>query len=305
MKKIYTINDEFINSRLDRWFRRNLLDVPQSLIEKNIRKGNIRVNNKKNKSSYRLKKNDQILIKNINFKSKFKSKIKDRYRPSKKEISYSSSIFIENNENFVVINKPSGISVQSGTKSKRNILDILREADEFKGCNPYIVHRIDKETTGILVVAKNRKYAQLFTSLFRIRKIHKVYLGIIIGDTIKNKGTLVDNLFHYEGKKKIITKAVTHFSVLDTNGRFSLLHLKPETGRKHQIRKQLLLRGCPIYGDTKYRITDYYSKEKNNLMLHAYKIGFSINDVRYNFTAELPTIFKKFLKEKYLKTSLL
>ena len=125
------------------------------------------------------------------------------------------------------------------------------------------------------------------------------------GDTIKNKGTFVDNLFHYEGKKKIITKAVTHFSVLDTNGRFSLLHLKPETGRKHQIRKQLLLRGCPIYGDTKYRITDYYSKEKNNLMLHAYKIGFSINDVRYNFTAELPTIFKKFLKEKYLKTSLL
>ena len=133
MKKIYTINDEFINSRLDRWFRRNLLDVPQSLIEKNIRKGNIRVNKKKNKSSYRLKKNDQIFIKNINFKPKFKTKIKNRYRPSKKEISYSSSIFIENNENFAVINKPSGISVQSGTKSKRNILDILRVVNYILG----------------------------------------------------------------------------------------------------------------------------------------------------------------------------
>ena len=83
-------------------------------------------------------------------------------------------MFIENNENFVVINKPAGISVQSGTKSKRNIIDIL-SFQEFEG-KPYPVHRIDKETSGIIIVAKNRKYAQLFTHLFRIRKIHKIYL---------------------------------------------------------------------------------------------------------------------------------
>ena len=305
MIKKFIITDEFVNSRLDRWFRRKIFDIPQSLLEKSIRKGYIKVNNKKEISSYKLKLQDKINVYELKLIAN-KHKIKNiPYQPTKNEISFSSTLFIENNDNFAVINKPAGISVQSGTKSKRNILDMLKSSKEFLEAYPYTVHRIDKETTGVLIVAKNRKYAQLFTSLFRIRKIHKVYLGIIIGDTIKNKGTLVDNLFHYEGKKKVITKAVTHFSVLDTNGRLSLLQLKPETGRKHQIRKQLLLRGCPIYGDSKYRITDYYSKEKNNLMLHAYKIGFSINDVRYNFTAELPIIFKKFLKEKYLKTSLL
>ena len=92
-------------------------------------------------------------------------------------MSFTSNIFIENNENFAVINKPAGISVQSGTKSKKNILDILRDTDEFKGFTPYTVHRIDKETTGILIVAKNRKFAQLFTTLFRIRKRRKVIIN--------------------------------------------------------------------------------------------------------------------------------
>ena len=108
-----------------------------------------------------------------------------------KDLTFSSSMFIENNENFVVINKPAGISVQSGTKSRRNILDILRNTREFENVLPYSVHRIDKETSGILVVAKNRKYAQLLTSLFRLRKIHKTYLGIVLGELQKNKGTLL------------------------------------------------------------------------------------------------------------------
>ena len=115
-------------------------------------------------------------------------------------------MFIENNENFAVINKPAGIAVQSGTKSRRNILDILRNTKEFEDACPYSVHRIDKETTGILVVAKNRKYAQLFTSLFRIRKIHKTYLGIGVGELHKSKGTFIDEIFHYEGEKKLIPK---------------------------------------------------------------------------------------------------
>jgi 23S rRNA pseudouridine955/2504/2580 synthase len=209
-------------------------------------------------------------------------------------------MFIENNENFAVINKPAGIAVQSGTKSRRNILDILRNTREFEDASPYSVHRIDKETTGVLVVAKNRKYAQLFTSLFRIRKIHKTYLGIAVGELQKSKGTFIDELFYYEGEKKIKTKAITHFTVLDSNNNYSLLKLNPETGRKHQLRKQLLIHGCPILGDSKYRMTSHPVK-KNTLMLHAYKINFSIAGIRYNFIAETPDSFKKILKEKYLK----
>ena len=302
MQKTFKVVKDHINSRLDRWIRRNVCEVPQSLIEKNIRKGNIKVNNKKKESSYKLQENDQIFVYNFNFKLSKNKKIKTKYRAPKKEFSSSSGMFIENNENFVVINKPAGIAVQSGTKSRRNILDLLRNTKEFEGASPYAVHRIDKETTGVLVVAKNRKYAQLFTSLFRIRKIHKTYLGIAMGELQKNKGTFIDELFYYEGEKKVKTKAITHFTVLDSNNNYSLLKLIPETGRKHQLRKQLLMRGYPVLGDSKYRMTPNPVK-KNTLMLHAYKINFSIDGIRYNFVAEPPASFKNILKEKYLKIS--
>ena len=126
-------------------------------------------------------------------------------------------------------------------------------------------------------------------------------MGIVLGELKENKGTLIDILFHYEGKKKIKTKAITRFNVIDSNNKYSLLKLNPETGRKHQLRKQLLIHGCPILGDTKYRITSNYASKKNVLMLHAYKINFSIAEVKYNFLAEPPINFKNTLKEKYLK----
>ena len=301
MKKSFFVKQDFINSRLDRWIRKNVCEIPQSLIEKNIRKGNVKINNKKRKSSYKLQENDQIDLHNFNFSASKNKKSLNIYKPTKKELSNSNNLFIENNENFVVINKPAGIAVQPGTKSRRNILDILRDTKEFQDLSPYIVHRIDKETTGILLVAKNRKYAQLFTSLFRIRKIHKTYLGIVIGELEKDKGTFEDLLFYFEGKKKIQTKAITHFKVIDSNNNYSLLNLNPETGRKHQLRKQLLIHGNPILGDSKYRISDKKPNKRETLMLHAYKINFSIDGVKYNFFAELPIHFKNFLKEKYLK----
>ena len=85
------------------------------------------------------------------------------------------------------------------------------------------MHRIDKETTGVLIVAKNREYAQLFTSLFRIRKIYKTYLAIVLNEVKNDKGTFVDELFYYEGNKKIKTKAITHFTLIDSNNNYSLL----------------------------------------------------------------------------------
>ena len=108
------------------------------------------------------------------------------------------------------------------------------------------------------------------------------------------------NYFIMKEKKKVKTKAITHFTVIDSNNNYSLLKLNPETGRKHQLRKQLLIHGYPILGDSKYRMSVNLGK-KNTLMLHAYKINFSIGGTKYNFTAELPISFKNILKEKYLK----
>jgi len=301
MKKIYSVSDDFVNSRLDRWFKKEVFNIPQSNIEKNLRKGKIKVNNKKIKSSYKLKKEDVVTVFDIIFVPDKTKKIVKKYIPNKTELSKSSDMFIENNENFVVINKPSGIAVQSGTKSLKNILDILRKTKEFDESTPFTVHRLDKETSGILIVAKNRKFAQLFTSLFRIRKIHKTYLGIVIGDFKKKKDTLIDELIYYEGKTKIVQKAITHYTVLDSNGRYTLLKLNPVTGRKHQLRKQLLLYGHPILGDNKYRLIERKDSRKNFLMLHAYKINFSINSMKYSFFAKPPPEFEIILKEKSLK----
>ena len=302
MKKTFLISDDFINARLDRWFKSIVSYVPQSLIEKNIRKGNIKVNNRKKRSSYRLQKEDIVSIHNINFSSNKHKEKTTKYVATKKDLSSSSGIFIEDNENFVIVNKPAGLAVQSGTKSRKNILDILSSRKEFQDMYPYPVHRIDKETTGILIVAKTRKYAQLFTSLFRLRKIHKTYLVVVLGEFQKSKGTLKDELFYYEGDKKIKAVAITHYTVLDSNNNYSLLELNPVTGRKHQLRKQLLIHGNPVLGDDKYRLSENYYKKKNTLMLHAYKINFSIAGKKYKYTAEPPIEFKKVLKEKYLKS---
>ena len=302
MKKYSTITEEFVNSRLDRWFRRNILDIPQSLLEKNIRKGNIKINNLKKPSSYKLKISDKITFQGKNLKPN-KHKLKNiPYRPSKNEVLFSSSLFIENNENFAVINKPAGIAVQSGTKSFKNIIDVLKDTKYFANYKPYIVHRLDKETSGVLIVAKTREYAQLFTSLFRIRKIHKTYVALTYGKISKSKDTLKDDLVSYDNNKKIIQKAISHLKVLKSSDNYSYVELNPITGRKHQLRKQLYNIGNPIVGDDKYFIDRKANKKKTksrNLMLHAYKIKFMINNIQYNFKAKYNKDFEEFLKRQF------
>ena len=202
----------------------------------------------------------------------------------------------------MVINKPRGIAVQAGTKSFRNIIDVLRNSKYFENTKPYIVHRLDKDTSGVLIVAKNREYAQLFTSLFRIRKIHKTYIALTYGKISKLKQTLQDDLIIYEKEKKITQKAISYLKVLKTSSDYSYVELNPITGRKHQLRKQLYNIGNPIIGDDKYfmnRRADKMKVKIKNLMLHAYKIKFMINNVQYNFKAEYNEDFENFIKKNF------
>ena len=131
MLKKFIINKEYHNSRFDRWFRQNVYQAPQSFIEKLTRKKNIKVNKKKIKSSYRVQSSDIVEIYGLEkFKASIKLKV-DKYLPSKKEKDDYSKFIIEDNDNFIVINKPCGIPVQSGTKSFRNIIDILKNTKYF------------------------------------------------------------------------------------------------------------------------------------------------------------------------------
>ena len=299
MKKSYIVDSTCDDMRFDRWIRHKLGKIPQSLIEKNLRAGNIKLNKKKIKSSIKVKTNDKIDLFNINFKENLEQK-KIKFKPSKKIVKSNEDLIIDNNEDFIVLNKRSGISVQGGTKSKKNLIDIFAKSEIFKDTKPYSVHRLDKDTSGVFIMAKKRESAQLLTSLFRLRKVHKTYLAICHGELNKDYGEWNDELVRYDGDKKIIEKARTLFKVIDKNSEASLVELKPITGRKHQLRKQLYALGQPIFGDIKYKLPNSSKGINKNLMLHSYQIRFMINDIKHTYTALLPDYFKKLLKVKRL-----
>ena len=296
MKKTYSVDYSSENMRLDRWIRNNLGAFPQSLIERSVRLGKIKVNNKKTKSSTKLKNKDLISLINFNFTENKKKT--NKLKVSDKLLKYYEQDIIEDNENFIVLNKKSGIAVQGGIRSRKNLIDIYSNSDLFLNTKPFSVHRLDKDTSGVLIIAKNRSTAQLLTSLFRIRKIHKIYLAVCIGYLNNKKGQLIDELVKIDNGKKKIEKAVTQFRVIKENNNLSLLELNPVTGRKHQLRKQLSFIGNPILGESKYNLKRY--SNGNKLFLHSFKIKFMIKDKKYNFEAKLPKYFSDLILSKKL-----
>jgi len=299
MKKTINVDDTFKNMRIDRLLRNHFDKLPQALIEKSLRNGKIKLNKKKVKSSVKVKLGDKIDLFNFIFKKRIYQE-KHKYNPTNKIIKENENLIIEDNDNFVVLNKNSGISVQGGTKSKKNLIDIFANSEIFKNSKPFSVHRLDKDTSGVFIIAKNRETAQLLTSLFRLRKVHKSYLAICQGEIEQSKGTLINDLIKYENNKKVVEKAETVFNILDKNNSSSLVKMKPITGRKHQLRKQLFMIGHSILGDKKYNSLNNDRSINKNLMLHSYEIKFMINEKKYTFRASLPDYFKKMLKIKRL-----
>ena len=299
MLKSFIVDSTCNKMRLDRWLRRKIGNIPQSLIEKYLRSGKVKINKKKVKSSFKVKTNDKVNIFNLNFKENIIQK-KKLFNPSNEIIKSNEDLVIDDNENFVVINKSAGISVQGGTKSKKNLIDIFAKSKIFKDTKPFSVHRLDKDTSGVFLMAKNRETAQLLTSLFRLRKVHKTYLAICNGEIEKNSGEWTDELIRYDNGKKVIEKAKTFFKVIDKNSNSSLVEMKPITGRKHQLRKQLFNIGHSIFGDKKYRSSISTQGINKELMLHSYQIRFIINNKKYTYKALLPDYFKKLLKVKRL-----
>ena len=300
MKKSFSVESTFNDMRIDRWIRNNLGNIPQGLIEKNLRNGKIKLNKKKIKSSLKVKTDDVVTLFNFDFKEKIVQK-KIKFQPSQEIIKANEDLIIDDNNDFIVLNKSSGISVQGGTKSKKNLVDIFAKSEIFQNTKPFSVHRLDKDTSGVFIMAKHRESAQLLTSLFRLRKVHKTYLAICHGELSKDQGEWNDDLIRYENEKPIIEKAKTIYKVLDKNSICSLVQMKPITGRKHQLRKQLHAIGNPIYGDKKYKLNHTDKAINKNLMLHSYQIRFMINKKKYTYTALLPDYFKKLLKIKRLK----
>ena len=299
MKKTINVDATYIDMRIDRFLRKHFGSIPQSLIERGLRSGKIKLNKQKIRSSTKLKLNDLIELYNFQIKKEIITK-KVKFKPSNTIIKENEDFIIENNEDFIVLNKQAGISVQGGTKSKKNLIDIFSNSEIFKDDKPYSVHRLDKDTSGVFLIAKNRPTAQLLTTLFRLRKVYKTYIAICHGEiTIKDKGLMKNNLIRYDETKKIIENAETNYEILDKNNNSTFIQLKPITGRKHQLRKQLFDLGHSIIGDKKY---NSYKIQKNNknLMLHSYEIKFKMNEKKYTFRATPPEYFRNMLKVKRL-----
>ena len=290
MKKSYIVDSSYEDIRIDKWIRNFLGKAPQGLIEKLLRIGKIKLNNKKIKSSTKLHLKDVINVYNVKFEEKL-TKSKFKFKPSNEIIKENEDLIIDDNQNFIVVNKESGIAVQGGTKSKKNLIDIFSKSKIFENSKPYSVHRLDKDTSGVFIMAKHRESAQLLTSLFRLRKVHKTYLAICHGELQKNSGEWNDDLTRYDNDREVVEKARTLYKVLDKNSICSLVEMKPITGRKHQLRKQLYNIGNPIVGDNKYFINRKVAKKKiksKNLMLHAYKIKFIHPSTKKEMEIEAP-----------------
>ena len=280
--KSFIINKDFDGSRVDRFLKKKFPDVPQSLFEKNLRKKNITVNNKKVKNLFKLKIDDIVDV-----YTELKTK-----KTVRKKIFFSTNDFYELKKNLIfecedycILNKPYGYASQDGLQVKKNVIDILN----FNSKDYYIVHRLDKETSGLMLIAKNRYYAKKFSEMFKLREIKKKYLAILNGKIKKNKGELhtKDEL----NGKEIVSKL--KFEVISKRNNFSYLEIDLITGRKHQIRKQFFDIGHPVVGDTKYGD----KKNKNLLCLLSYEIEFKYNNKIKKYKATIPKHFKTCLEK--------
>ena len=304
MNKSYKIDSSSINMRIDRWIRNNIANLPQGLIEKNLRNGKIKLNKKKIKSSTKVKTGDQVDLFNFNFKNIITQK-KIKFQPSKEIIKANEDLIIDNNEDFIVLNKSAGISVQGGTKSKKNLVDIFTKSEIFQNTKPFSVHRLDKDTSGCMVVAKSQEALVNLQKQIKEKIASREYIAVIHGAPNSEEGQIVGNIGRDKLnrlKYKVVEEtsgryACTYWKLEERFGNYSLMSFKLDTGRTHQIRVHCAHINHPIVGDPLYGRCKKLPCKLDGQALHAIKLGLihPINGKEMIFESELPLDFQKLL----------
>lgn len=285
--------------RLNRWFMKYYPKLSLGHLQKLLRTKQIKVDGKKAETSLKLQTGQEVRIPPLHLDEVDEPR---KSVVSKKDAEFIISMVIYKDDNIIVLNKPSGIAVQGGTNTDFHI-DGMLEALQFElEEKPKLVHRIDKNTSGVLVLARNRKYADLLTKAFREHDLQKTYLALVRGCPKKDEGEIKVPL-EKVGEKVMVTAdgkpAVTVYRVLDTVGeKFALVEASPLTGRTHQIRAHLEYLGTPIAGDDKYfgENRERISNISDKLHLHAYKIDLScLYNKKMEIKAKLPAHFRQSL----------
>ena len=278
-------------TRLMRWFLRKYPSMPQRVFYKLCRGGQIRVNSSRVRGQEILKAGDRVRVPptvGAFVEELKKSESGDKF--SLADLEMLRKCIIHNDEDIVVFNKPAGLAVQGGTGIRKSVDKMAAALFPYDKIS--LVHRLDRETSGVLVVAKNQRAAQKLSSAFQAKTAHKEYLALLNGDvkpvrgTIDNylvKGKVFDEPIRLnDGTGQRPQRAVTDYVVLaSASGLLSWVQFSPKTGRTHQLRLHSALSlGAPIVGDALYGSgckldgTLQSVLATNNLFLLAYKITF-------------------------------
>jgi len=272
--------------RLDRWFKTHYATLPHSRLEKLLRTGQVRVDGGRAKASTRLAAGQAVRI----------PPLPDVAPPpgpkqtlSKADRDFLASITLYEDDDLLVLNKPSGIAVQGGTKTTHHIDRLLEGMGDGPETRPRLVHRLDRDTSGVLVIAKRRSVAAKLGRAFQTRSVRKIYWAVVKGLPKPPQGKVEASLVKASGpdgdrvrkaragEQDIAQSAVTYYAVVDRAAQAaSFVSLKPVTGRQHQLRAHMAIIGHPILGDDKYRgDRDLPENVPNKLHLHARRISFA------------------------------
>tara|TARA_B100001559_G_C16443132_1_gene595450 strand:+ start:95 stop:1012 length:918 start_codon:yes stop_codon:yes gene_type:complete len=295
---LFEITSDYEGMRLDNCLISKMKGLPRTRIYSIIRKGEVRVNKSRSKPSLKLKKGDIVRI--PPYRASSKGAI---YSSSKEKDKIANSIICKEKD-FLIIDKPIGIASHGGSGISSGVIEIIREIDT-KYKDAHLAHRIDRDTSGCLVIALKKSFLRKIHAEIRNKNVDKIYDLIVFGnwpaDLIvvdaplskkKSDSGEKEAFVEREGKKSL-----TKFNLVKTKDEFSHLKAKIITGRMHQIRAHAKFKGFPVVGDRKYGDMLLNKEAKklglNRMLLHATSISFKNLDIECS--SEVPNLFSKIM----------
>ena len=294
--------------RLDRWFRVHFPDVGHVYLQKLLRTGQVRVDSRRVEANARLEAGAEIRVPHIVRQPPKKAASEQKSAPpaGKADRDLIESCILFEDDDILVLNKPFGVAVQGGTGTRRHIDGILAGMADRFGDRPRLVHRLDRDTTGVLLIAKKRDIAAKLGRTFQTRAAAKTYWALVKGVPVPRQGKIEAALVKASGpegdrvrkaeagEQDAAMHATTHYSVIDrVANRAAWVSLKPVTGRQHQLRAHMAMIGHPIIGDNKYEggITQIMEALETKLHLHARRLVLPhprVGQPQIDVTAPLP-----------------